>query len=493
MNNNQQKKVHAKNLATCGITTVLFFLVVTQGIFEVKTQEEYVYYGVVPNNIWRIWPNDTVYGNFSLGWKTDKSTWNITDLATLMFLGYQDGTTIQVRHLKNGTLIYETTLGEMQKDLCYIRNGTQFKITSNHPLYVLFMSGYHDFNNLTGPAPQCFHLSVTGSYSGKQFMLIASDDLFRDEYRIIALEAATVTITDEDGNEETFTLKANEFRTPYFINAKAYRIESTGNIMITSGAAGQGAQSSYLVPCVEGVSKGTAFYTRTSDGWNRDEENGFYVIAYEDTKITIWDLYSKTILNETNVQAGNFIRLKPETTNTQAMMAIMTNKPVTVMFMHEGSLRSTHVRDGQMWEYIPYGRGLVYMGVMPNEEMAFYLPVESNVQAYIFANEVTNIQLDGTPITIQRDDYTLLQLQGLHTISSDRNLIIQIIHWPLQPPNQAIHSWAVVIPSIQTVNTATEVSLTSLESGLPTTYIIVGAAVAILVVAIVVIMMRRRA
>jgi len=490
-------KKHQKNnkfrvITAYSIVIVLIIFGILQGINKIKTQDEYTYYGIVPNNIWRIWPKSE--DDLSLGWKSDKSTWNITEQATLMFLGYQDGTTLQVRHLGNNSLIYENQINTMQKALCYIRNGTKFIITSNHPMYVLFISGYINFNNITGPAPQCFHPSITGSFTGKEFMLIASDDLSRTEYRIIALEQSTVTITDEDNNQQTLNIKPNDYKIPYFTNMKAYKIESTGNIMITSGAAGQWAQSSYAVPCVQGIFKGTTFYTRTSNGWNRQEENGFVILAYEDTKMTIYDLITGVIKNETQVQGGSSIYIKPVTGTSNEpppMAVIKTNKPVTMAFTHEGSLSSTHVKDGQMTEYVPYGRGLMYMGVIPNEEEAFYLPLACNVQAYIFAYETANIQLDGISITIQPNNYVLLQDQGIHTIVSNRNLIVQILHWPLQPPNQGLHSWSVAIPCLQTVSAKTEVTLTPLGGGWPILYIIAGVAVAIIAIAVIFIMRRR--
>ncbi len=117
------------------------------------------------------------------------------------------------------------------------------------------------------------------------------------------------------------------------------------------------------------------------------------------------------------------------------------------------------------------------------------------MEAYIFAYEDTVVNVDDVSISLEPDSYFLLTVPGTHKIVSDRNIVIQVIHWPLNPPIQGIPSFGAVIPCIQTIHLATDVSLTPMgvEEGFSTTYIIIGAGVAVAAVALGFIMMRRRA
>ena len=487
--------IRSKNTFTffC-LLTILFsqhFLVIIQS----HANEEYTYYGVVPSRIWQMEPKDA--GNLLKGWQLVDSNRNgkeddRTIWSTLIFLGYEDGTHLRVINLDNDTTMYETDLAKMQKNLFYLLNGTKFKIVSNHLLYVLFVSGRSYFANTTGPMPACFIPSINGGYTGKEFMIVPSDWILGSRYQIIALESAEVTITGEEGTEKTLKLNPNEQKIPYLNNFKAYSIKSTGYIMIQGGGPGTESESSFYLPSVNGGFVGTTFFSvshflsSSTTSWNNDEEYWFRILAYENTKVTIWDAYQQIIasdavsvlkLNEIEIQGGQDITIKP---NAQ-FVRIDANKPITVGFIHEGSIKQTSSTNAS----VAYGSGLTFVGIRPNELTQIYLPLPSQVQAYVFADKDAQVQIDGALTTIRGGSYTLATtIQGIHTFLSNKNLVVQIIHWPLEPPTQAISGWGQVIPCIQAVDVTVDVTLTPIGQSLPLTYIIVGVAVAVIAIMI---------
>jgi len=134
------------------------------------------------------------------------------------------------------------------------------------------------------------------------------------------------------------------------------------------------------------------------------------------------------------------------------------------------------------------------MGVKPNEETLIYLSSNSSVEAYIFAHEDTLVNIDDVSLNLKPDSFFLLTIPGTHKIMSDKNVVIQVIHWPLTPPIQGIASFGVVMPCIQTTNLTPDVSLTPMVTeGFNITYIIIGiAAAAVVAAAAVFIVMKRR-
>ena len=80
-----------------------------------------------------------------------------------------------------------------------------------------------------------------------------------------------------------------------------------------------------------------------------------------------------------------------------------------------------------------------------------------------------------------------------YRVVSDKDIVIQVIHWPAFPPGQGIQSFGVVVPCIQRVNAKPNVTLTPLrsEGDQSTTYIIAGA-ILLLVITVGVILMKRR-
>ena len=136
----------------------------------------------------------------------------------------------------------------------------------------------------------------------------------------------------------------------------------------------------------------------------------------------------------------------------------------------------------------------MYMGVKANEETPFFVPANSSFEAYVFAYEDTVVKIDDLTLPIRADSYFQMPVPGTHTIISDKNVVIEVIHWPKVPSIQGLKSFGAVVPCIQAANVTPDVKLTPLVAGeeFPTTSIIAGAAAAVVVAAAGFMALRRR-
>jgi hypothetical protein len=475
---------------------LLFSLVPRMPVYCV---EEYVYYGVVPARLHRAVPKVLRHGAWDPtgGWKLDAESVKTEGLITIV--GLEDDTSVKVYTLKDKALVSEAKLDEMEKHSVALPNGTIFKIVSDKLVYVLLLSGgLRNTETLEGPLPTGFHTGTDGSYVAKKFIFMASQDLgyytTTEPYHIFALEPAEVTITRDDGVKQSFKLDANAHKALALKAFSVYRVESTGHIMIQSGetpggTTGSGAKiecgHSFFIPSATGGFVGTRFYSLSRESWGVEEEYGFWISALEDAKVTIWNLEFKRVIQELEIKAGDQIRTKPRADGKEEVIAIESDKPITVSLIHSGDIK------GYAWSY---GMGVTFMGVKPNEETLFFLPTNSSVQTYIFAYEDTEVMIDDIPITIGADSYFLLTSVGPHKILSNKNIVVQLIHWPLIPPIQGIEMFGVAIPSIQSINVTPDVSLKPIAAeGFPTTYIIAGVAAAVVAVIVSLLAVKRRA
>ncbi|MGC8832004.1 MAG: hypothetical protein ACP5PQ_05440, partial [Thermoproteota archaeon] len=82
---------------------------------------------------------------------------------------------------------------------------------------------------------------------------------------------------------------------------------------------------------------------------------------------------------------------------------------------------------------------------------------------------------------------------GPHTVRSNKNLVLLLLHYPLIPSNQGIAEFAVPVPCVETVSVTPSVTLSPLAgegSAIPTNYIII--IVVVIVIVIVIVLLRRR-
>ncbi|MDH5440263.1 MAG: hypothetical protein OEY31_06635 [Candidatus Bathyarchaeota archaeon] len=475
------------------IETVKFlivFLVLSSllGTSFVHCSEEYVYYGVIPDRIHHAEPREESGGviNMTAGFEINPDS--VASYALISLVAAKDNTNVKVYTLEDDTWSSEAelNLNMMEKRFISLPNGTTFRIESNHLASVMLIGeGDPNISKGSGPIPATFYASMDGCYVGREFVFVASQWVFGSPYTILALGDAEVSVTREDDVRTSFKLQANTYKELRLEPFSAYRVESTGNIMIQSGGPGDQytARRSFFVPTAKGGFLGEVFYSISTTDWDPTEDYGFRISTLEDAKVSIWDVQSKLKIQESEVEGGSGVIVKPKA--HEIMME--SDKPVTFSFVHNGSLEMTHG-----WGY---GAGVTYLGLKPNEEALIYLPLKSRVEAYIFAYEDTLVKIDGIPMPIKADSFLLLTLPGNRRIIPDKNVVIQVIHWPLIPPIQGIASFGVVVPCIQTVDLVPDVELTSLEAGegFPTTYVIVGVAAVIAMTASALVAMRRRA
>jgi len=463
-------KVSSRIRSAADFITITSVLILLLAANPVSCAEEYVYYGVVPERIW--------FATTRIQWFVPEEGFlldsgSVATSALVSIVGLQDDTTVQVYTLEDENLVDEANLNTMEKHFVRLANGTKFKVVSNHLVTVMLLAGNVGGEELDpsmnqGPTPATFYTSTDGTYAGKEFIFMASQGLTGFPYKVLALEDAEVTITDEDGIEDSFSLEANTYEELLLTAFKAYRAESTGNIMIQSSTSGARLEPrSFFVPSPQGGFVGRVFYSSSTTSWDTTEEFGFRISALEDARVTVWDVEFKSKIQELEVQAERGVMVKPKGDE----IMVESDQPITFSYVHNGSIRRS-------WGWA-YGAGVAYMGVKPNEEALLYLPQNSSVEAYIFAHEDTLVNIDDVAMQLNPDSFFLLTVPGTHKITSDRNVVAEVIHWPLMPSFQGIASFGVVVPCIQTLDLTPDVNLTPMVTeGFSTTYIVIGIAVA---------------
>lgn len=209
----------------------------------------------------------------------------------------------------------------------------------------------------------------------------------------------------------------------------------------------------------------------------------FRISALEDTEVTIWDLEFKRIIEELEVMAGESAHVNPMA-GGQGVIVVESDRPITF----------TNVPSGDVNPWWSYSAGVAYFGVKPNEETPFYLPINSTVEVYVFAHEDTVVKFDDIAMSVEADSYFLTTLHGFHKISSDKNVVVQVVQWPLIPAFQGLLNFAVTVPCIQAVSVRTSITLTPIAAageGLPLTYVLT-CAIAVVATVVGFLALRRR-
>jgi len=460
------------------IFTILFFFIILTPVFFVvgNPDQEYTYYGDVPAKIYRYRLIDEDDRNS--GWQLINTTVSTTALLTIV--AARDDTNIKVYNLTTDELVSEGQLSNMERHFVTLANGSIFKAVSDKPVSVLLLNypGPPNASTVEGPLPHTFYTTIDGLFVGKEFVFMASEQTGQD-YTMLALEKAEVTITRDDGDEKRYSLETNSHMNIMLRPFRVYKIESTGNIMVQSGVILERTDSPIIcfpVPCAEGGFVGKAFYTKSVKNWDFRRDYGYRISAIEDTKVTVYDLVTKEVIRELSVYGGGGVGFMPEAD----AIALQSDKPITLSMIHNGSIEQTHpYAGGTGGIYSGYGIGVNYIGVRPNQDTMIFLPVYSNVEAYFFASEDTQITIDGVSRTIAADSYFLFTQPGTHRVTSDKNLVVQLNHWPLEPENQGLQFSGTLVPCIQTVDIIPDITLTPLGVGFPMTYLIIGVVAAV--------------
>jgi WD40 repeat protein len=406
----------------------------------------------------------------------------------LAIVASEDDTNVEVYDLTTSIRISQGNLNSMEKLLVLLDNGTQFKVVSDKMVSIMLLNYQQNppDNVQEGPLPHTFYTSVNGLYVDEEFVLMASEQTAlvpNTFFTLLAVERSTVTVTDDEGNQNSYVLDANFYKFIMLEPFRVYRIESTGNIMVQSGIilsalGGVRYRNSYPVPSAEGGFVGKFFFARSDTDWYAGMDYGYLALASEDANVKVFDLDSKQVINDLSVQGGSGVWFKPSA-NT---IAVQSDKPITLTFINNGTIQQNPIK---------YGVGVMFVGIQPNQDTMIYLPTAAYVEAYFFASEATQLTIDGYTQPIQANSSMLFTLPGIHKVSSDANIVLQINFWSNEPEYQGIWFTGATIPSIETVDDNPTVTLTPIE-GFPMMYVVVGAAVAGVAVIVGILVMRRR-
>ncbi|MEM1990931.1 MAG: hypothetical protein QW782_09925, partial [Candidatus Bathyarchaeia archaeon] len=473
----------------------------------------YTYYGVVPAKIWRYFLADW---NATPGWMDRSAEWIlgfdtagygvgavglngrlIALKALLTIVATADNTNVAVYDLTTGNLIDAASLGAGERRYVLLNNGTRFKVLSDKHVSVLLLN-YQKIPEkpVEGPLPHGFYTATNGLFVGKEFIFMASQGTTGTYYTILAVEPSEVKITRDDGYETTYKLDANSYQ---YIQAKPfsiYKITSTGNIMVQAGTiSGIGSLDTtcFLIPSVEGGFVGKFFLTRAFKaiewGWDPERDYAFRALATEETKIKVYDLATKQVIEEHSVKAGSGVGFRP---NAYAI-AVVSEKPITLLHIHNGSIKNSAAGGGG-GVYQGYANGVMHMSIRPGEDTMIQLPTDAYVEAYFFAKETAQLTIDDIPVTVQSDSPYLFTQPGLHKVRSNKEIILQINLWPREPEIQGLWFKGTPIPCIETASIKPDVTIHSLEeTGFPMTQIIIGVAIVAVIGAVVIILRRRSA
>jgi len=451
---------------------------------------DYTYYGVVPFKTYRYNLTDSFDPNSAYRLQVA----SVFNMSLLSVVASEDDTNFVVYNLTTGLQISEGHLDNMENQYTLLPNGTFFKVVSDKIVSVLLLE-YRTIplSNVTNQSPHTYYTSVDGLYVGKKFVFMADEGGGGPaDYTIFALEKSTVTITKEDNTVNTITLAANAYKNWPFSPFRVYKIESTGNIMIQAGVIPQwgGDVNCFAVPCAEGGFVGKFFITKSITAYDPRRDYGYRISATEDAKVTVYDLETKQVIKEYDVVGGVGIGIQPPGANA---LFIQSDKPITLSMVHNGSIDQTRPLESALGgPYTAYGEAVSFIGVRANEATELYLPVQSQIEVYFFANQETHVTIDDTPHTIGANNYFVYTNPGNHMITSDKDIIVEINHWNGVPDFQGISFTGAIIPCIETVSTNPNVTITPIGEGFPMMYIIIGGGVAAVAVIIGLLVMRRR-
>ena len=425
---------------------ILFLMLIYIPLSDVHCSSEYVYYGVVDCR---------------------------AKEALIALVGLEDDTIVRIYDLGRDKLISEVRLDRLEKRFVVISNGTMFKLVSDHLVSVTLLAGRElpDPKSDKGPVVIGFLTSTSGNYVGKEFIFVASQELSGTPYRILALEDSKITIFKEDGGEYmSFSLKANEYRDISLKSWVAYRVKSTGNIIIQSGEIWR--LRSLFIPSVDGSFIGRHFYSRSLCSWPAHFDYGFKILSLKNAKVTIWDVKFKRVIERLKVEGGRAATVKPKAEE----IFVESDEPIVLSFVHNKSVRAL----------IEYRASSSYMSVKPGVEALIYIPMKGKSKAYIFAYEDTVVEIDDAPLTLRKDSYFMIK-PGIHKIKASKDIVIQLVHWVLLPPEWLAYSleeFGTPIPCVQTVNTTPKVKLKPLTGeAMQISYTTIGAIIAIIVIA----------
>jgi len=439
----------------------------TPPLGKAQGEAEYAYYGRVPTDLY---PNMTT--------------------ASLHLIGNHPGTRVRVYSLPDKALLREFTVNPMERQVVQLPNGSFFKVASDKPVTTMLIGGSWEVNvTATVPGATTFHPSVDGGYVGKGFIFttveVVSTELANLPERVYALEDTDVKVFDVGGATlKSFSLKANKYASFILPSFGSYRVTSTGYIMVQTFSMGVYFGSICYYPAVEGGFIGTRFYGAGHFSQYTSADRWFAFMGAEDSKVAIIDLKNAQKVADVSFMAGKNASL-PTNKLEPLNLAFESDKPITLMFQS---------REGGVPLFVE--GGVTYAGLKAGQTGYFIVP-GIRAEGYIFAYEETQIDVDDVKLRVPADGFVTLTT-GLHKITADHNVLIQVVQLPLHVDDSLTIldqlNFGVSVPSVQSMSaTYPDVSLKPFGvDGLPLLYIGAGAVLVMVVVVVVALALRRR-
>ncbi len=482
--------VTATSMVVLCMTAALFSVIgvprVLADVVRAGAQAEQTYYGHIPSDIWRNESRPEAYGEYWINPET------VMDHGVVAVVGAHDDTSVEIYTLPDRNLVKSFKVNRMESMMIGLPNGTFFKVVTSKPASVAALGGaaleakpmtqYREFGakmqygTYSGASFSSFVPSVDGGYVGKEFVLLdVHSTVLKGErggvgippglpYAVFALEESTVTVWDENGTQVAeYKLKANKYEDFAFIPYKVYRLESTGNVMVQTFVV----EKPCFIPAVKGTFIGNVFYAAGSvpESGNVPNPLRFFLFSStEGAKANIYDLDFTRKSVDLTVPAGENVSLK--TTDCQFMEA-ESDKPMLIAYRSqpsEGGIAVVGLATGQTADIFVFGQG------------------------YIFAYTDTVVNVDDVTLRLAPDGIQPIT-EGLHRISTDKNIVIETVHID---PMQGFNAFGQYLPSAQSISIRYEgLSLKPVVEQTPWLYYGAGAA-AVVVVVLVVWNVRRR-
>jgi len=434
-----------------------------------QTSSEHTYYGYVPPRI-----GEASYSWGGMAYDPSKPV----DYGLLVILANRDGTQVRVYELPGLALIGEFRLNALERTVVRLPNASFFKVVANQPASVLLLSGGAVERNQASIST--FFTSVEGGYVGKEFIFLDVHSVtLKGErggvgtppglpYAVYALEDSDVTVWDENGTKVAeYTLKANKVREFAYDPFHAYRLTSTGRVMVQSFVV----ERPIFYPALEGGFVGRHFHGSGSvpESGNLNPERFFLFESLEGSKVALFDLDNRRRSLDLTVPSGG----NATATSTEALhMAVESDKPILLMYRSH-----------------PHDAGVAYAGLRAGQtaNLIFF-----EGESYLFTHEETVVTLDDMKLTLPPDGILSIP-QGLHTLSATKNVLVETVHLAKVGPEG--DDWGLVafgqcLPSAQSLDiTYEELRLRPVIEETPWLYY---AAAAIAIVAVITVLWARR-
>jgi len=442
------------------------FVLSFNGLMRVSAQEEHVYYGFVPREVWGL---AIVYPPGGGGW-VHHPYYQIaagTEMtrASLLIIGDHDGTSVSVYALPSKQLLGQFTVDRLEGKTIRVSNGTLFKVVSDKPTTVIFMGGnaYEQKQAFIS----AFFPSVDGGYVGREFVFLAIETQYfpggwtNQPYRVYALEDSQLALWDANGSKiKEFKLSANQVEELTLSHWAIYRLESTGRVML-------GSMGSPYYPAMNGGFVGRRFYVVAGVGpypWS------FYATGLQDAKIDVWDLEFKRKIYDAKLAA--MMNVSVEGIKSGADALIESDTPIVL---------------GE-------GGGLSYFGLAAGQTAYVHVSAQgptTDGEACLFAYKETTVTVDDVAVKLSPDEILTVP-GGLHKLSATENVLLESVSWDSTPILTVdglqkigrMSAFATVIPSAQSLSiTYQDLQLKPVvQEGLP--WMLIAGAVAVLAVGV---------